>query len=107
MKTLQGERIYWVYQPEAQGLVYPTMATVIKTDDMFEVWDTTGWTGHETCDPQWLASFWNEAAARQYADQFVRFSDTEGVFQAALALLDGEPEAFEKLKDAVAWQDRR
>lgn len=98
------------------GRVYPDTFQVRQTPYGFEVWDCTGWTGHETCDPFMIASFPTDtehtypALARDMAVNrawsLSVFSDTRKVFEAAVDLVNKRQGSFAALKEAIDWRDK-
>lgn len=98
------------------GRVYPDTFKVVEVSEGFEVWDFTGWTGYETCDPFIVASFpttgHNYPARARYAAincawSLALYSDPRQVFEAAVGLVNKERGSFGELKKAIDWQDCR
>lgn len=97
------------------GRMYPDTFKVVEVDNGFEVWDFTGWTGFEVCDPFMVAHFdttgHNYPAlahkmARDCAWSLASFSDIQRVFEAAVELVNKRPGSFSALKAAVDWRDK-
>lgn len=97
------------------GRLYPDTFQVRETETGFEVWDVTGWTGYETCDPFMVASFPTSghcypAMARSMAINTAWslsvFSDPQRVFNAAVDLVNKRPSSFSALKSAIDWRDK-
>ena len=98
------------------GRLYPDTFQVVEVKGGYQVWDTTGWTGYQTCDPFMVADFpvsntaypsVQRQAATICAWALSLHNDPMEVFDAAVKVVNKEEGAFKNLKGAVAWQDTK
>ena len=99
--------VYADSNANGDGRTYPESWEVREGTVSWEVWDTTGWDGHETCGDMFVARFAYEHDAIDFCKIKVLWSDPLNVVTAAVALLNKDPASFKALKDAVDWRDRR
>ena len=97
------------------GRLYPDTFVVVKSKTSIDVWDTTGWTGFEECDPFIVATFPTTGncypalatqAAETAAWSLSIWSDPIEVFNASIDLVNKEKGSFAALKKAVNWRDK-